>query len=309
MQYQQSEPLQKLKPVPAPRYDRVAAKLDVLLSSEGRGWKNLQLYTYNVVPQLEPTHAPVTDAHTIPVLLQGRCDIRGRSDGKQVSAQAYPGTMSFTPRGVPTAYCWNDSYVLAHLYLSPALTLAVAEEVSSGDPEQLELEPRAFFRDPFIEQLCLALVRELETQGLLGSLYADTLAHTLTLHVLRYYSSLSSSKELPERGLSHEQLRLVRDFINDYLGNEIRLEELAALANSSPARFTKQFKRSTGLPPHQYVIQQRVERAKELLSRGELSIAQVSQAVGFFDQSHLVRHFKTWVGVTPKDYRESRLKN
>jgi AraC family transcriptional regulator len=155
----------------------------------------------------------------------------------------------------------------------------------------------------------LALVRELETQGLLGSLYADTLAQALALHLLRHYSSLSTTKDLPKRGLSQGQLRLVRDFINDYLGNEIRLEELAALTNSSPAHFTKQFKCSTGLPPHQYLIQQRVERAKALLSTGELSIAEVSQSVGFFDQSHLVRHFKYWVGVTPKDYRESKLKN
>ena len=122
-------------------------------------------------------------------------------------------------------------------------------------------------------------------------------------------SSPSATKHLPNHGLSQGQLRLVRDFINDYLGNEIKLEELAALTHSSPSHFTKQFKRSTGLPPHQYLIQQRIERAKELLSNAVLTIAEVSQVVGFFDQSHLVRHFKYWVGVTPRDYRDSRLKN
>ncbi len=122
-------------------------------------------------------------------------------------------------------------------------------------------------------------------------------------------SSLSTTKHLPNHGLSLGQLRLVFNFINDYLGNEIRLEELAALTHSSPSHFTKQFKHATGLPPHQYLIQQRVERAKELLGSGDIRIAEVSQVVGFFDQSHLVRHFKYWVGVTPRDYRDSRLKN
>jgi AraC family transcriptional regulator len=161
----------------------------------------------------------------------------------------------------------------------------------------------------FIEQLCLALVGELETRGLLSGLYANTVSQTLALHLLPHCSSLSSTKDVSERGLSQEQLRLVCEFINAYLDNEIRLEDLAALTDSSPSHFTKKFKISTGLPPYQYLIRQRVERAKELLSMAELSIAEVSQVVGFFDQSHLVRHFKTWVGVTPKDYRDSRLKN
>jgi AraC-like DNA-binding protein len=119
----------------------------------------------------------------------------------------------------------------------------------------------------------------------------------------------SSPKDLPPDGLSHWQLRLVHDFISDYLDTDIGLGELAALTGLSPAHFTKQLKRSVGLPPHQYLIQQRVERAKALLSNDKLNVAEVSQAVGFFDQSHLVRHFKYWVGVTPKDYRERKLKN
>jgi AraC family transcriptional regulator len=308
LSYQRSD-YQPLEPVPAPRYDDVGLRFETLLSSEGRNWKNLQLYSYKLEPQPEPVVAPIIEAHTIPVLLKGTTKLSAFSDGRVVREQVYPGSMSLTPRGVSTAYSWTNSAVVANLFVLPDLIRAVAEDFSYRNSEQAELVHSPFFRDPFIEQICLALVRELETQGLLGSLYADTLAQALALHLLRHYSSLSTTKDLPERGLSQGQLRLVRDFINDYLGNEIRLEELAALTHSSPSHFTKQFKCSTGLPPHQYLIQQRVERAKELLSTSELSIAEVSQVVGFFDQSHLVRHFKYWVGVTPKDYRDSKLKN
>ncbi len=116
----------------------------------------------------------------------------------------------------------------------------------------------------------------------------------------------SSNNDLTLNGLSHGQLRLVHDFIGDYLAMNIGLPELAALTGLSHSHFTKQFKRATGLPPYQYVIRQRVERAKTLLCDKELNIAEVSQAVGFFDQSHFVRHFKARVGVTPSDYRESK---
>jgi AraC family transcriptional regulator len=309
MQSQYLEPTQNLEPVAAPRYDEVGPKFETLLSSAGQNWNHIQAYYYQVAPQPERIAAPIIDAHIIPVVLEGSCEFNGVLDGQVVRSGFYRGCMSLFPNGVSAAYGWQAANKMAHLYLSPALTLSAAHDLSHKDPERAELLPIPFFRDPFIEQLCLALVAELETPGLLGSLYADTLAQVLALHLLRHYSSLNHTKDISERGLSQGQLRLVRDFINDYLGNEIRLEELAALTNSSPSHFTKQFKRSVGLPPHQYLIQQRIERAKELLSGKALNVAEVSQAVGFFDQSHLVRHFKYWVGVTPKDYRESKLKN
>ena len=172
-----------------------------------------------------------------------------------------------------------------------------------------ELVPEHFFRDPLIEQICSALVSEIDTEGLMGALYADTLAQALTLHLLRRYSSLSSTRNLSERGLFQAHLRLACDFIDDFLASDVQLSDLAALTGLSPAVFAKQFKRSTGLPPHRYLIQRRVERAKALLKDRRLSVAEVAQTVGFFDQSHLVRHFKGWVGVTPKDYRNSKLTN
>jgi AraC family transcriptional regulator len=112
-----------------------------------------------------------------------------------------------------------------------------------------------------------------------------------------------------EGALSQGQLHQVQKFIHTSLGSKIRLEELAKLANSSPSHFSRQFKRATGLPPRQYLIQHRLEQAKTLLRESKLTVAEVSQLVGFFDQSHLVKQFKTRVGVTPKDYRAGRLGN
>ena len=68
----------------------------------------------------------------------------------------------------------------------------------------------------------------------------------------------------------------------------------------SPHYFSQLFKESTGITPHQYVIRCRIDRAKDLLKQGKLSIAEIAKEVGFVDQSHLHRHFKRLVGVTPK---------
>jgi AraC family transcriptional regulator len=95
------------------------------------------------------------------------------------------------------------------------------------------------------------------------------------------------------------------DYINDYLAQELSLEELAAIAQISAYHFCRSFKRSTNFTPHQYVIRQRVERAKLLLKDGKLGIAEVAVACGFTHQSHLNRHFKRLTGVTPKKFSTS----
>jgi AraC family transcriptional regulator len=79
---------------------------------------------------------------------------------------------------------------------------------------------------------------------------------------------------------------------------------MAAAARLSPYHFARQFKAATGLPPHQYVIARRVERARQLLQGGDdFSLAEVAAHVGFSDQSQFTHHFKRLVGVTPGQFR------
>lgn len=80
------------------------------------------------------------------------------------------------------------------------------------------------------------------------------------------------------------------------------LTELAAIAKVSPNYFATQLKKSIGITPHQYVIGQRVAKAKQLLLKGKLTLAEIAHDLGFADQSHLTRHFKKAMGVTPKKF-------
>jgi AraC family transcriptional regulator len=87
------------------------------------------------------------------------------------------------------------------------------------------------------------------------------------------------------------------------------LEQMAAVVHLSPYHFARQFKAATGLPPHQYVIARRVERAQHLLrGDGELGLAEVAFRAGFSDQSHFSSHFKRIIGVTPGQFRISARK-
>ena len=99
------------------------------------------------------------------------------------------------------------------------------------------------------------------------------------------------------------RVRRVTDYIEKNLDKELRLAELAALVYMSPYHFARRFKSSTGVPPHQFVIRQRIARASALLATPELSIAQISRLVGFRTPSHVTTAFRRVTGVTPKGYR------
>ena len=104
--------------------------------------------------------------------------------------------------------------------------------------------------------------------------------------------------------LPRAKLRAVIEYIEEHLDAGPTLEQMAAIPRLSPNYFAWQFKRATGLPPHQYVIARRVERAKQLLQTGsDISLAEVAAEAGFSDQSQFSHHFKRLVGVTPGQFK------
>jgi transcriptional regulator GlxA family with amidase domain len=120
--------------------------------------------------------------------------------------------------------------------------------------------------------------------------------------------SLAKMTSAPQAhgGLSPSAMRRVREYVEAHLGDSIDLATLAAVAGLSSHHFAREFKQSTGLTPHHYLIQKRVERAQEMLAHTALSLSDIAYAVGFSDQSHLARHFRQLLGVTPAPFRWSR---
>jgi AraC-like DNA-binding protein len=100
-------------------------------------------------------------------------------------------------------------------------------------------------------------------------------------------------------------LRRVREFIEAHLEENISIQTLAGIAGLSMYHFARAFKKSEGMTPHEYLIQRRVRRAKDLLAGTDLPLSEIALASGFSDQSHCARRFREHVGVTPSSYRWS----
>ena len=116
-------------------------------------------------------------------------------------------------------------------------------------------------------------------------------------------STFTPSITSQNRSLTHTQLQQAIDYIQTYLNRDLSLAELASVIGISPTYFASLFKQAMGISPHQYIIQQRVERAKLMLLRTDLTIADIALQVGFSSQSHLTHQFKRVTGLTPKQVR------
>jgi AraC family transcriptional regulator len=101
-------------------------------------------------------------------------------------------------------------------------------------------------------------------------------------------------------------LRRVLEHMQEHLAQDLSLAELAGMVQMSPYYFSRLFKQSTGLSPHQYILQQRIEWAKRLLADARLPIAATAYHVGFASQAHFTKIFRQWVGTTPRQYRQQR---
>lgn len=208
------------------------------------------------------------------------------------------GDTIIVPAGVDCRAHWDRE----HCYLLLALEPQVFKQ-RLGDFDNLhavDLRPQFFLTDSLLYNLGVALQREVENPGLGGQLYVDSLLTTLSVHLARHYCTYEVRKIAPA-GLPTPNLNRVLDYIRVHLDRNLTLAELAAIAQFSPNYFAMQFKRSTGLAPHQYVLCQRIETAKTLLVNGH-GIVEVAERVGFAHQSHFTRHFKRLVGVTPKRF-------
>ncbi|NJO53116.1 MAG: helix-turn-helix transcriptional regulator [Leptolyngbyaceae cyanobacterium RM2_2_4] len=178
-----------------------------------------------------------------------------------------------------------------------------AAEASDIDVDRLNLVNCFGRQDLQLHHIAMMLLAELQSDSIMGQLYVESLTQVLVIHLLRHYSIFTQPITSENRSLTHTRLHQAIDYIHTHLDRDLSLAEIAGAINITPTYFATLFKRATGLSPHQYVIQQRVERAKSLLSKTDLAIADIALQVGFSNQSHLTRHFKRLIGVTPGQVR------
>ena len=200
---------------------------------------------------------------------------------------------------------WQSTAELTLFYLHPLFFCTAIDDSIENN--------RFIVRDRFSaidDKLILevgVIFRYLCSKGIAAEkLYLENLANLLAVHLLKNYFNYQLKVPSSERGLSPRKLDLVLQYIEANLDRKITLSKLATVAGVGKFYFCRLFKSSLGLTPYQYVIQQRVARAKKLLIYSDSPICNIALDCGFSSQSHLAKHFRSAIDTSPMNYRRSR---
>jgi AraC family transcriptional regulator len=158
--------------------------------------------------------------------------------------------------------------------------------------------------DRVIENLALALINRAGAFGQeTDSLFADWIGLAFHAHIVDAYSDARPARTQRLR-MAPWRLRDACDWMMERLDGPLSIAEVAAQVDMTPGYFARAFRDATGEPPHQWLLRQRIARAKDLLRLPQLSLAEIAAACGFADQSHLTRVFGKLVGATPGRWRQ-----
>jgi AraC family transcriptional regulator len=279
----------------------------LVLSSRQMDWNGILIEQYQNSLTPGEVELPALSNHWLKLPLGHPGRLTQKSDDRLYESTVQKGDSLFVPAGQPSYWrCPGSelSQTELHIHLQPELVGQVAE-ASEIDTERLDLVNRFCKQDLHLQHIAMLLLAELRSGGMMGQLYVESLTQVLVIHLLRNYSKSTQIITSENRTLTRTQLQQAIDYIHTHLDRGLSLVELAKVINISSTYFATLFKRAMEISPHQYVIQQRVERANLLLTTTDLTITDIALQVGFSSQSHLTQHFKRLTRMTPKQVRSS----
>ena len=224
-------------------------------------------------------------------------------DGKTYTGLYQRGEILITPANTPLFVRWSGNENCLQIRLTTEFLQSIAKETLNHNSDRLELLPAFQIRDTQIEALAMMLFAEFQQKHFHNGLYLDSLTNVLAVNLLHNHTASKPQLPIYEGGLPPRQLGQVLDYIDAFLDKNIKLADLAQLLDMSPFHFSRLFKQSIGMTPHQYLSQQRVERAKQLLKKTDRLIIDIALECGFSSHSHLSKQFRQITGITPKAYR------
>jgi AraC-like DNA-binding protein len=197
----------------------------------------------------------------------------------------------------------NKPFHSLHFYLPRFALDGIAEQSAAPRVGELLSQLGVGHDDPVISQIGGALLPALRRPAETNQLFIDYMMLAFTAHAAQTYGGLRWRVRVPRRGLAPWQARRACERLDADLGGTLSLQQIAAEFGLSVSHFSRAFRISTGLPPHQWLLRQRVEAAKQLMAARDLSLSEIAISAGFANQSHFTRVFSARVGTSPAAWR------
>jgi AraC-like DNA-binding protein len=245
----------------------------------------------------EPIH---DDAFLIALQLQACPDFDLYADGRLIRPREFEaGAVAIFDLRANLAIDRRDPFHAVDLYIPRKALDALAEDANSPAIDELHHEPGRALRDPVARHLLLAIRPALAAPGEASELFVDHLAMALATHVAHTYGGMRARSDAKIGTLARWQERRAKELLAANLTGGITLADLAKACELSIRHFTRAFRGSTGMSPHRWLLQLRIEKAKSLLTNSRGMLADIALECGFADQSHFTRAFQRSMGLSP----------
>ena len=272
-----------------------------IITSKNENWYGVYL-RHDRQPAFElPEHTH--SQHTLIIGMDNGLKAEWSIDGQFKDLQYNRGDIFIVPAGASHRAYWKQESEGIMLALEPTNIVDAALDLINSD--RVEIMPQFALTDLRMLQIVRWLLMELQAKQIGSSLYIESLTTMLKVHLLRNYCAVKPNIPNYRGGLARHKLKRAIAFINENLDRDLKLIEIASLAAMSPYHFARMFKQSTGSTPYQYLVRQRLVKAKELLRHSNLAIADVGYEVGYKNPSHFAKVFRQHTKVSPKTYRNT----
>ncbi len=247
---------------------------------------------------------PIEDAYLLCVFVKEMADHQIWEDARALPKRAFEaGTfLQRDLKRVQTALIDQPHHTL-HFYLPRTALDDLADDAGSTRLEEISYEPGVPVSDPVVSNLAASLRPALAAPEQANRLFVEHVLLAMGAHVASAYGGMYPRSRRVAGGLAQWQERRAKEMLRTDLSGSRSLGVVALECGLSVSQFSRAFKESTGLAPHRWLIQQRVEAAKRRLADRSLRLVDVALLCGFADQSHLTRVFARYTGLTPAAWR------
>ncbi|QDK98840.1 helix-turn-helix transcriptional regulator [Acinetobacter tandoii] len=240
--------------------------------------------------------------------------IQGGFHSYQKTAQGWqngggPDHMCLMPQDFESTWDLRDSLTFVHLYYTEQHLKRVAEQVWDREPSQISLNPQSFVADPQVSMLYRHFLLSDAWQNRENHLQMSTATTLLLNHLIKNYSQTQWQAPEVKGGLSPYMLKQLLAWIDQHLHVSLTLSDLAQQTQLSEYHFAHMFKQSMHMPPHQYVMQRRLELAHHALQSTTANITEISMQYGFSSSSHFSHRFKKHFGYSPSQIKKLSKRN
>jgi len=257
----------------------------------------------NPAPGLSGSFAP-EDAFVVSLKLHDYPDCELWENGKCVMKADVPAgaTYLYDLKRDPR-YVIDKPFHSLFFYLPRSALDGLTEQSRTPRVGELACELGTGHDDSIVRHIGATLQEGLRRPDETNQLFIDHMMVALTAHVAQAYGGLRPGSESTRGGLAPWQVKRACERLDSDLGGKLSLQQIAAEFDLSVSHFSRAFRTSTGLPPHQWLLRQRVKAAKQLMSVRDLPLSEIAISAGFANQSHFTRVFSSVVGVSPAAWR------